>query len=279
MKLLHSPNEHVISMGASFGTEADSYLVCVQNEDGAYQTQANSNAEKTRKTTGASFVVFNGALKTSSGFIGKSSIVEDGLMVQITPNTMEALRQSFRDKKDFQIPCGKVNSPDSREYVNIRWVEQRGNGFLSVFVSPVDGRSLEAVPSVKLQQEAEFETAGKCIKCTEVFYVLKSEAVSFANIPTAHSQFLKEIATSCCAALSVHLMSLTQSHINNLGLRIFTEADVVEYQAGSGGKLLPQAYMNELDNVLIPVIHGGNVALLHYPMELEFIFFITERLD
>ncbi|XP_039615173.1 zinc finger FYVE domain-containing protein 16 isoform X2 [Polypterus senegalus] len=278
MKLLTSPNEHVISMGASFGAEADSYLVCVQNEDGAYQTQANSKAGKTRKTTGASFVVFNGALKTSSGFIGKSSIVEDGLMVQITPNTMEALRQSLRDKKDFQIPCGKVNSPDSREYVNIRWVEQRSS-LRAGFVSPVDGKSLEAVPSIKLQQEAEFEAAGKCIKCTEVFYVLKSEAVSFANIPPAHSQFLKEIATSCCAALSVHLLSLTQSHVNNLGLRIFSETDVVEYQAGSGGKLLPQAYMNELDNVLIPVIHGGNVALLHYPVELEFIFFITERLD
>jgi MAD (mothers against decapentaplegic) interacting protein len=39
--------------------------------------------------TGASFVVFNGALKTSSNLTAKSSIVEDGLMVQITPDTMQ----------------------------------------------------------------------------------------------------------------------------------------------------------------------------------------------
>ena len=39
--------------------------------------------------TGASFVVFNGALKTSSNLTAKSSIVEDGLMVQITSDTMQ----------------------------------------------------------------------------------------------------------------------------------------------------------------------------------------------
>ena len=34
--------------------------------------------------TGASFVVLNGALKTSSGLSAKSSIVEDGIMVQVS---------------------------------------------------------------------------------------------------------------------------------------------------------------------------------------------------
>ncbi|NWH41291.1 ZFY16 protein, partial [Chloropsis hardwickii] len=73
--------------------------------------------------TGASFVVFNGALKTSSGFLAKSSIVEDGLMVQITRETMESLRQALRDKKDFKITCGKVDAGDVKEYVDICWVE------------------------------------------------------------------------------------------------------------------------------------------------------------
>ncbi|NXY46258.1 ZFY16 protein, partial [Ceuthmochares aereus] len=73
--------------------------------------------------TGASFVVFNGALKTSSGFLAKSSIVEDGLMVQITPEIMESLRQALRDKKDFKITCGKTDTDDTKEYVDICWVE------------------------------------------------------------------------------------------------------------------------------------------------------------
>ena len=33
--------------------------------------------------TGASFVVFNGALKSAAGVTAKSSIVEDGLMFQV----------------------------------------------------------------------------------------------------------------------------------------------------------------------------------------------------
>lgn len=38
----------------------------------------------------------------------------------------------------------------------------------SRIMSPVDGKSLEGVPSVKMQQEAEFESDGKLVKCTEV---------------------------------------------------------------------------------------------------------------
>ncbi|XP_075382614.1 zinc finger FYVE domain-containing protein 16 isoform X3 [Mycteria americana] len=77
MKVVNSSNEHVISIGASFNTEADSHLVCVQNKHGLYHTQAISATGHPRKVTGASFVVFNGALKTSSGFLAKSSIVEE----------------------------------------------------------------------------------------------------------------------------------------------------------------------------------------------------------
>lgn len=47
-KVVNSSNEHVISIGAHFSLEADSHLVCFQNDDGSYQTQANSMAGKTR---------------------------------------------------------------------------------------------------------------------------------------------------------------------------------------------------------------------------------------
>lgn len=47
----------------------------------------------------------------------------DGLMVQITPETMEGLRQALRDKKDFKITCGKMDAEELKEYVDICWVE------------------------------------------------------------------------------------------------------------------------------------------------------------
>lgn len=49
----------------------------------------------------------------------------------------------------------------------------------------------------------------------------------------------------------------------------------VEYQAGCGGQLLPQRYMNELDGALIPVIHGGSASVPQTAMDMEFIFYIT----
>ena len=106
MKALNTSNETVLALGANFSLSADSHLVAMQvgkdttlvfffipfiylhpahqGEDGSYQTQAINIQNKERMVTGASFVVFNGALKSTANLTAKSSIVEDGLMVQVT---------------------------------------------------------------------------------------------------------------------------------------------------------------------------------------------------
>ena len=71
--------------------------------------------------TGSSFVVFNGALKSSSGLMAKSSIVEDGLMVQITAESMVNLKQTLRDMKDYTIGCGLLEAPKPEEVVVVQW--------------------------------------------------------------------------------------------------------------------------------------------------------------
>ncbi|XP_052015366.1 zinc finger FYVE domain-containing protein 16 isoform X1 [Apodemus sylvaticus] len=273
MKVINSSNEHVISIGASFSTEADSHLVCVQS-DGVYQTQANSATGQPRKVTGASFVVFNGALKTSSGFLAKSSIVEDGLMVQITPETMDGLRLALREQKDFKIQCGKVDAVDLREYVDICWVDSEERKNKGV-ISSVDGISLEGFPSEKIKLETDFETEEKTVKCTEVFCFLKDQDIS---VVSSSYQFAKEIAMACSAALCPHLRTLKRNRMNKIGLRVSIDTDMVEFQAGCEGQLLPQHYLNDLDSALIPVIHGGtsNSTL---PLEIELAFFILENLS
>ncbi|XP_078420535.1 zinc finger FYVE domain-containing protein 16-like isoform X2 [Cetorhinus maximus] len=277
MKVVTSSNEHVITMGTCFSLDADSHLVCLQNDDTNYQTQANTIAGKSRKVTGASFVVFNGALKTTSGFIAKSSIVEDGLMVQITPETMESLRRALREKRDFQIICGKLDPDDRREFVNIQWVdgdEPVNKGVLS----PIDGQSMEDVPSIKFQQENVFETDGIVVKCTEVFCLQRNHDPLSPTIPAAQSELTEEIANACCAALCPHLKALKEIGINKLSLRVSLETDKVEYQAGSRGQLLPQHYMNDLDSALIPVIHSGSSYASSGPLEMELLFFVLESL-
>ncbi|XP_054468280.1 zinc finger FYVE domain-containing protein 16 isoform X2 [Anoplopoma fimbria] len=276
-KVVNASNEHVISIGARFSSEADSHLVCFQNEEGNYQTQANSKPGKTRTVTGASFVVFNGALKASSGFIAKSSIVEDGLMVQIPPETMEALRGALREQTDFHIPCGRNDGGELRENVSVRWVDL-SSPVNTGRTSGVDGRPLDGVRSVRMQQDTEFETDGRTISCTEVFYQLKAPDCSLESVLSSCSVFQKEMALAACSALTPHLAVLASSGINSLSLRISTQADMVEYQAGSGGRLLPQRYMNELDGALIPVIHGGSASVPQTAMDMEFIFYITHTI-
>ncbi|KAM6110025.1 zinc finger FYVE domain-containing protein 16 isoform 2-T2 [Phoenicopterus ruber ruber] len=273
MKVINSSNEHVISIGASFNTEADSHLVCLQNKHGLYHTQAISATGHPRKVTGASFVVFNGALKTSSGFLAKSSIVEDGLMVQITPETMESLRQALRDKKDFKITCGKTDTGDIKEYVDVCWVETEEKTNKGI-LSPVDGKSMEGTQSEKVPQGRDFERDGKVLKCAEVYYFLKDHELSS---PVPH-QFAKEIAIACSTALCPHLKTLKNNGMNKIGLRVSVDSDTVEYLAGSGGHLLPQNYLNELDSALIPVIHGGMSDPTSLPLKMELVFFIIEHL-
>uniref|UniRef100_A0A665V0H5 Zinc finger FYVE domain-containing protein 16-like n=1 Tax=Echeneis naucrates TaxID=173247 RepID=A0A665V0H5_ECHNA len=276
-KVVSASNEHVISIGASFSSEADSHLVCFQNEEGNYQTQANSMPGKTRTVTGASFVVFNGALKASSGFIAKSSIVEDGLMIQIPPETMESLRVALKEQTDFHIPCGRNDGGEVRENVSVRWIDW-SSPVNTGKTSGVDGRPLDGVRSVRMQQDTEFELDGRTITCTEVFHQLKSPDCSLASVLSSCSVFQKEMAVATCSALTPHLAVLTSSGINSISLRVSTQADMVEYQAGSGGRLLPQRYMNELDSALIPVIHGGSASVPQTAMDMEFIFYIAHTI-
>ena len=77
----------------------------------------------TRAVTGACFVVLNGALKPASGLRAKSSIIEDGLMVQVTAESLAELKQSLREMKDYVINCGSVSSPQPDEVVTIEWVD------------------------------------------------------------------------------------------------------------------------------------------------------------
>lgn len=126
MKGLKNSNDYVLAFAANFSFQADSHLVCVQSNTGdesTYQTQAINIHNKPRKLTGASFIVINGALKSSMGLSAKSSIVEDGIMVQIMPEQMETLKIALKNMQNFSISCGKLGTTEADEVVNINWVD------------------------------------------------------------------------------------------------------------------------------------------------------------
>ena len=48
VKILNATDEHVMALGANFSLQADSHLVCMQNEQG-YKTQAINIQNQARK--------------------------------------------------------------------------------------------------------------------------------------------------------------------------------------------------------------------------------------
>uniref|UniRef100_A0A8D0CPF9 Zinc finger FYVE-type containing 9 n=1 Tax=Sander lucioperca TaxID=283035 RepID=A0A8D0CPF9_SANLU len=275
MKAMNKSNEHVLAMGACFNDRADSHLVCVQNDDGNYQTQAISIHHQPRKVTGACFFVFSGALKASSGFLAKTSIVEDGVMIQITAETMDCLRQALRDMKDFSITCGKADQEENQELVHIQWTEDDHN-FNKGVISPIDGKSMESITSVKIFHGSEFKANGKVIRWTEVFFLQSEDQPNGLSDPADHSRLTENVARAFCMALCPHLKLLKEDGMAKLGLRVTLDSDQVGYLAGSNGQpLLPQ-YLSDLDSALIPVIHGGACQLSEGPVVMELVFYILE---
>ncbi|KFW64435.1 Zinc finger FYVE domain-containing protein 9 [Pygoscelis adeliae] len=280
MKAMNKSNEHVLAGGACFNEKADSHLVCVQNDDGNYQTQAISIHNQPRKVTGASFFVFSGALKSSSGYLAKSRFLGslDGVMVQITAESMDSLRQALREMKDFTITCGKVDADDPQEHVHIQWVEDDKN-FSKGVVSPIDGKSMESITSVKIFHGSEYKANGKVIRWTEVFFLENDEQHNGLSDPADHSRLTENVAKAFCLALCPHLKLLKEDGMTKLGLRVTLDSDQVGYQAGSNGQPLPSQYMNDLDSALVPVIHGGACQLSEGPVIMELIFYILENIS
>ncbi|KAK7100156.1 uncharacterized protein [Littorina saxatilis] len=272
MKVVSSSNEHVMALGASFSLEADSHLVCLQNEEGTYQTQAINIQNKPRQVTGASFVVFNGALKSSSGLQAKSSIVEDGLMVQIMPEMMAALKQSMKDMVDFTIPCGSVTIAQPDEVVTVQWVDDDKHFNMGV-KSPVDGMSMEGVESVHVHNATDYVGERFAIRWTEVFF-LQTESGSSRWEPVDLSRVAETLATGVCIALTPHLQKLKEASLTKIGLRVTLQPDSVGYEVGSKGERLPDFYMNDLDSALIPIIHGALTQSQDGPIVLELVLHI-----
>ncbi|XP_035213773.1 zinc finger FYVE domain-containing protein 9-like isoform X2 [Stegodyphus dumicola] len=279
MKVLNSNNvEHVLALGSNFSTEADSHLVCMQKEEGDYQTQAISIENTTRRVTGASFIVFSGALKSSSGLSAKFSIVEDGLLVQIPQETMVSLHLALRDMRDLTIECGQISAPEPEEVVIIQWTRDDKKFNIGVR-SPIDGRSLEGVSNLRIHTSTDYAGENYLIRWTEVFFLEVDENSSGLHELVDPCRFAETIAQSCCMALTPYLDQLAEAELTKLGLRVTldSEQDRVEYDIGSRGKPLPAMYMNALDSGLIPVILRLSGSTHSEPLAFELIFHILVK--
>ncbi|XP_054274611.1 zinc finger FYVE domain-containing protein 9-like [Macrosteles quadrilineatus] len=273
VRALNNSNDSVLAFGANLSLAADSHLVCMQtaeDENTAYTTQAINIHNKPRKVTGASFVVFNGALKVP-GLAGKSNIVEDGLMVQVPSETMTALRTALRDMRDYTIGCG----PNAEETVALLWTADDTNFNIGV-KSSIDGRPLDGVPSIRVHNGTDYSGGTRIIRWTEVF-ILQCDDSEHSSEPLDISRLSESIARATCLALVPLLDLLSAASFSTLAVRTTIHPDNVGYEAGSNGEKLPPLYMKSLDEELIAVVHQAALASQDNPCVLELVFRIMEQ--
>ncbi|XP_066593554.1 zinc finger FYVE domain-containing protein 9 isoform X3 [Prorops nasuta] len=278
IKGLNNSNDHVLAYASNFSIVADSHLVCIQTNTGDesnYQTQAINIHNKPRTVTGASFIVINGALKSSMGLSAKSNIVEDGLVVEIMPEKMEALKAALKNMQDFSIGCGRLGTPEPDEIVNIKWVENDTQFNLGV-KSPIDDKIMDGIPSIRVHNGTDYKGASRFIRWTEVFIIRSDDQPNGVHDPIDLNKISESIARATCAALVKLLDLLAAAGFTKIGVRTTIHPDNVGYEAGSEGTRLPPIYMNSLDNELIQVLHKAAQNSQDTHTVLELIFYILD---
>ncbi|XP_078046419.1 smad anchor for receptor activation isoform X5 [Augochlora pura] len=278
IKGLNNSNDHVLAYASNFSIAADSHLVCIQTNTGDesnYQTQAISINNKPRTITGTSFIVINGALKSSMGLSAKSSIVEDGLMVEIMPEKMEALKAALKNMQDFSIGCGRQGAPEPDETVNIKWVENDVQFNIGV-KSPIDGQLMDGIPSIRVHNGTDYKGTTRFIRWTEVFIIKSDDHPNGLHDPLDINKLSGNIAKATSTALVKLLDLLSAAGFTKLGVRTTIHPDNVGYEAGSEGMKLPPIYMNSLDNELIQVLHKAAQNSQDTHTVLELIFYILD---
>ncbi len=245
-------------------------------------------------------MVFNGALKPSSGLSAKSSIVEDGIMVQVTQERMLDVRKKLAKMEDFVITCGAVDK-DPDEIVKVEWVDEN-KALNQGVVSLISGASMSGVSSIRLHngRDCVDERSSLFIRWTEVFLLSSSEDSAVGGVDAAAicaDPPDPMVAATCVAravtdAMIPALKQMWQERLTPFAVRVTLHPENVRrhqqrplfltsplwyccfqagYDAGSKGSPLPSTVMNMLDTALVPIIHGELAARL---LSLELVFHI-----
>ncbi|VDK57173.1 unnamed protein product [Anisakis simplex] len=108
LKELVESNRNMIAFALDFNASADSHLVCEQDEEtGNYRTQVFTTGVETRKLTGASFIVIDGALKSGDSDLS-ISVVEDGIAVRLRPDAMTQLSEALCDGENYRLETNQM---------------------------------------------------------------------------------------------------------------------------------------------------------------------------
>uniref|UniRef100_A0A5S6QBR0 FYVE-type domain-containing protein n=1 Tax=Trichuris muris TaxID=70415 RepID=A0A5S6QBR0_TRIMR len=272
VRVLNTSNEHVVAWACDFCAYAHGHLACVQDSNtGSYvakRLSLNSTPVGECTVIGCSFVIFNASLKSCSQGV-RSSIVEDGVMVQLHLDSVSKLCERLRNREDFSLQ-GEATGEQSVCTLNVSWTKEPDKGVPS-FVSLIDKTELKLkyrynVP-VRL---SETFTAGKLVRLTDVF-LLPVQPGCEPTEPESFFTSYRRISAAVEKALFQFWDELLAVNIRTICVRMHVGLDLIDYKFGAGDRPLPSA-LTSVMNDLIAIIVQHELANLSVDWKAEFVF-------
>ncbi|PAA85358.1 hypothetical protein BOX15_Mlig029677g1 [Macrostomum lignano] len=278
------PDAKVLAFGAEFSPSADAHLVCHQNmETGDYSTEAVSAESRQLATTAGLFVVFN-----AGGFAAsRASIVEDGVMVQLTDAQLTQLMDSLKAMRNWSAVCQQPQAqaslgfsavPDGSELIEFRWLDDDETDFDGddADVSPIDGAPLtgagrQAMPIAAGQQQRQRQS------CRRIRWTLASllrDADQTDGTPADSLRIAGHLAGAVCQALDGCAPELLAYGQRILAVRARLGPDSLHYEAAASGgaTLLAEGAAERLDQALVPALSElGRGLRSELALELRFV--------
>uniref|UniRef100_A0A914W9T6 FYVE-type domain-containing protein n=1 Tax=Plectus sambesii TaxID=2011161 RepID=A0A914W9T6_9BILA len=278
MRALVESNKNMVAWAVSFNHEADGHLVCCQaSKGGSYSTQVISIRGRDRKTTGATFVIFDGALKTADQTV-QVNIVEDGVAIRVRPDAMQTLTERLSRAEDMSIEGGADG-----DTVSIVWIDRITFVPPGAVVSPVDNRSLETQyryavdPTRLVTATAAIPNANKwALRLAQVINVADGRLDETAENKVV--ALCEQIGIQLATTLAPFVGMLIARNQRSVVLRVRVGPDTAEYEAGAWMDGLEDehcAWVAMLDDQLVATLFNIS-AYFGSGFHVELFFAIVE---
>ncbi|VDK85572.1 unnamed protein product [Onchocerca ochengi] len=245
-------NRNMIAWGLDFSPDADSYLVCKQDDAGCFNSQIFTNGIGDRKVTGASFIVIDGALK-DGGESFAVNVLEDGMAIRFRSDIMESLLEALSVGQDFEQISSAMK-------FSIKWNDdsytQQSIGGL---VSPIDNRSLIGCYQYGLKKSKILGSSYPIpnqvhwsLRLISVYNVAKGRFVQRvqSKVLTVSEQVAAQIATT----LAPFITTLIEHDLRHIFFRIRITTEDAEYRTQPWPGLEKEfaAWSDFLDYQIVP---------------------------
>ncbi|EJD74052.1 FYVE zinc finger family protein [Loa loa] len=221
-------NKNMLAWGLDFSPDADSYLICKQDNAGCFSSQIFTKSIANRKVTGASFVVIDGALK-DGGEPFAINVLEDGVTIRFRSDIMESLIEALLVGRDFEQDSSAMK-------FSINWDDDSySQQLVGGLVSPIDNRSLIGCYQYGLKKSRILGSSYLIpnqvhwsLRLVSVYNVAKGRFVQRvqSKVFSVSEQIVAQIATT----LVPFITALIEHDLRHIFFRIRVTSEDAEYK-------------------------------------------------